>query len=130
MPTSPIRKGWCATGAAASISAARYTFRRCTTARIAASGSSATSRCATCTKVPVFIFQQYLANPSGTALTNTPITLAAGQAYPQFAGNVIPKNLISPVGQKLLNLLPEPNMPFNQLGQNYGFWRTIRNVDN
>ncbi len=88
------------------------------------------SYCATCTKVPVFIFQQYLANPSGTALTNTPITLAAGQAYPQFAGNVIPKNLISPVGQKLLNLLPEPNMPFNQLGQNYGFWRTIRNVDN
>jgi hypothetical protein len=87
------------------------------------------SYCATCTKIPVFIFQQYQANAAGT-LTNTPIILAANQAYPQFPGNVIPKNMINPLGQKLLDMLPEPNMPFNALGQNYGFWRTIRNTDN
>lgn len=88
------------------------------------------SYCATCKKIPVFVFQQFLANPSGTALTNTPIVLEAGEAYPSFQGNRIPKPLLSPIGQKILNLLPQPNIPFNQVGQNYFFWRSVRNTDN
>ena len=87
------------------------------------------SYCATCTKVPVYIFQQYVANADGQ-FTNTPINIGPNQAYPQFPNNIIPQNMISPLGQKLLDMLPEPNMPMNQLGQNYGFWRTIRNIDN
>jgi hypothetical protein len=88
------------------------------------------SYCATCKRIPVFIFQQFLANQSGTGLTNTPITLSAGAAYPWFEGNRIPKSMISAAGQKILNLLPLPNMEYNQVGQNYFFWRNVRNTDN
>ena len=87
------------------------------------------SYCATCKRIPVFIFQQFIANAGG-GLTNTPITLAAGQSYPWFEGNRIPKQLISPIGQKILNLLPMPIMDYNQVGQNYFFWRNVRNTDN
>jgi hypothetical protein len=86
--------------------------------------------CATCKPVPVTIFRQYQLNAAGNALTNTPITLAANQAYPQFPNNIIPKELISPLGSQLMNLIPMPNYPMNQLGQNYFYWRTIRNTDN
>jgi hypothetical protein len=87
------------------------------------------SYCATCKRIPVFIFQQFLANPGG-GLSNTPITLKPGEAYPWFEGNRIPQSMISPKGQKILNLLPLPNMDFNQAGQNYFFWRSNRNTDN
>jgi hypothetical protein len=54
----------------------------------------------------------------------------AGTPFPQFANNVIPKSLISPIGQKILNLMPEPNMPLNGLGQNYSVFRNVHNKDN
>jgi hypothetical protein len=87
------------------------------------------SYCATCKRVPVFIFQQFEAAPGG-GLTNTPIRVQPGEPYPWFQGNRIPKSMISPRGQKILNLLPLPNMEFNQAGQNYFFWRSNRNTDN
>ncbi len=40
-----------------------------------------------------------------TALDNT----GADFTRAQFAGNVIPSNLFSPVGQKIVNLYPMPN---------------------
>ncbi len=83
----------------------------------------------TTARAKVFIFQQYLANPSGTGWTNTRIVPAAGQPFPQFANNIIPKPLISPRGQKVLNMLPAPNMALNGLGQNYSVFRTVHNRD-
>ena len=83
----------------------------------------------TSTRQKVFLFQQFLANPSGTGWTNTRIVPAAGQPFPQFAGNIIPKTLISPRGQKVLDMLPLPNMPLNGLGQNYSVFRTVHNLD-
>ncbi len=83
----------------------------------------------TTTNQKVYLFQQYLANASGTGWTNTKIVPAAGAAFPQFVNNVIPKSLISPIGQKLLNLMPLPNMPLNGLGQNFSVFRTVRNTD-
>ena len=101
--TPSTRKAWSATGAAASTSAARSGFPRSTTAGTAPSSSSITSRCGsyqqssafarvptdaerqgdfsqsiydTTTNQKVFIFQQYLANPSGTGWTNTRIVPA------------------------------------------------------
>jgi hypothetical protein len=37
---------------------------------------------------------------------------------PQFQGNVIPQQYISPIGQALLKLYPEPNVPADQFGLN------------
>jgi hypothetical protein len=84
----------------------------------------------TTSNMPVYLFQQFEANPSGTGWTNTPIVEPAGTPFPQFANNVIPKSLISPIGQKILNLMPEPNIPLNGLGQNYSIFRNVHNTDN
>jgi hypothetical protein len=73
---------------------------------------------------PIFLFQHFVAG------TNTRITPAANQPYPQFAGNIIPPQMISPIGQKMLNLQPLPNMPMNALGENYAVFRSVRNTDN
>ena len=74
---------------------------------------------------PTMIFQHFLAG------TGTPITEPANTAYPIFANSVIPKQLISPIGQKLINLFPLPNMPVPQAtGENYREVRQVRNSDN
>ena len=78
---------------------------------------------------PIEIFQQYTADPSGTGFTNKRISEPANTAFPQFANNIIPKSLISPIGQKILMLEPEPNMPLNSLGQNFSVMRNVRNTD-
>jgi len=80
------------------------------------------------TKQKVFLFQQYVANAAG-GWTNQKIVPASGQPFPQFPNNVIPKNLISPIGQKILNAMPLPNMALNGLGQNYSVFRQVRNTD-
>jgi hypothetical protein len=49
-------------------------------------------------------------NPFATTL----VTDAKGNTYytrPAFAGNVIPSNLMNPVGQKIVNLYAQPNRP-------------------
>ena len=84
----------------------------------------------TATNQKVYLFRQFEYNMSGTALTNTRIILPANTAYPQFTNNVIPKNIISPIGQKMLSMQPLPNMPLNGIGQNYSVFRNVRNVDN
>ncbi|HEU0119638.1 MAG TPA: TonB-dependent receptor [Bryobacteraceae bacterium] len=84
----------------------------------------------TATNQKVYIFRQFDYNMSGTALTNNRIILPANTAYPQFPNSVIPKNLISPIGQRMLSLQPLPNMPLNALGQNYSVFRNVRNKDN
>ncbi|MCU1232144.1 MAG: Cna domain protein, partial [Candidatus Solibacter sp.] len=76
------------------------------------------------TNQPVFIFQHF--NPG----TNVPIIVPSGTAYPIFPNATIPKSLISPIGQKLLNLQALPNMPINALGQNNSLFRHVRNTDN
>jgi hypothetical protein len=73
---------------------------------------------------PYFIFQHY--NPG----TNKQISVPANSSYPAFPGNRIPPSLISPIGQKILNLQPLPNMPMNALGENYAVFRSVRNTDN
>ncbi len=62
--------------------------------------------------------------------TNTQIVEPANTAYPQFPNNIIPQSLISPTGQKILNLQPLPNIPINGLGENYAVFRSVRNQDN
>ncbi|MBI2687731.1 MAG: TonB-dependent receptor [Acidobacteria bacterium] len=84
----------------------------------------------TATNQKIYVFRQFEYNLSGTGLTNQRIVLPANTAYPQFPNNVIPKNLISPIGQKVLKLQPMPNMPLNALGQNYSVFRNVRNTDN
>ncbi len=79
---------------------------------------------------PVFIFQQFETNLSGNGWTNTRIVEPANTPYPQFANNTIPQSLISPIGQKIINLEPLPNMALNGLGQNYSVFRNVRNTDN
>lgn len=73
---------------------------------------------------PYFIFQHF------TAGTNTQIKEPANTPYPQFPGNIIPPQLISPIGQRILNLMPLPNMPLNGLDENYTTMRNVRNSDN
>jgi Carboxypeptidase regulatory-like domain len=67
-----------------------------------------------------------LTNPTST--TNTPLMCSGGSALPaaadgsQAAGtpcNIIPKSLISPIGQELINLFPLPNANNPALGYNY-----------
>jgi hypothetical protein len=82
------------------------------------------------TNQPVFLFRQFEFNDSGTALTNKRIVAPPNTAYPQWPNNVIPKYLISPIGQRILKLQPEPNMPLNGIGQNYSVFRNVRNRDN
>ena len=77
----------------------------------------------------VYLFQQFLANSSGTGWTNTRIVVPANTPYPQFANSIIPKSLVSPIGAKIINLLPLPNMALNGLGQNYSVFRNVRNTD-
>ena len=84
----------------------------------------------TTTNQPIEIFQQFQANASGTGWTNQAIKPAANTAYPQFPNNIIPKPLVSPIGQRYLNLLPMPNMAMNGLGENYSVFRNVRNTDN
>jgi hypothetical protein len=78
----------------------------------------------TITNQPYAIFQHYIAG------TNKQIVATAASPYPQFPGNIIPPSMISPIGQKILNLQPLPNMPMNALGQNYSVFRSVRNTDN
>ncbi len=78
----------------------------------------------TATNQPIEIFQHF--QPG----TNTPIVEPANTAYPQFPNNIIPSSLISPIGQKILNLEPLPNMAMNAVGQNYSVFRNVRNTDN
>lgn len=84
----------------------------------------------TATNQRVFLFRQFEFNDSGTALTNQRIIPAAGQSYPLWDNNVIPKRFISPIGQRVLKMQPLPNMPLNELGQNYSVFRNVRNTDN
>ncbi len=76
------------------------------------------------TNQPIEIFQHF--NPG----TNKQITEPANTAYPQFPNNIIPQSLISPIGQKILDQEPLPNMPINGLGENYSVFRSVRNIDN
>ncbi len=76
------------------------------------------------TKQPIEIFQHF--NPG----TNTLIKEPANTAYPQFPNNIIPASLISPIGQKILDQEPMPNMAINSLGENYAVFRSVRNSDN
>jgi hypothetical protein len=80
----------------------------------------------------VNIFRQFEYNSMGTALTNTRIILGAGQAYEQFPGNRIPANLISPIGKKLVELMPKSNYvnPDPSLVTNYTAPMSVDNVDN
>jgi len=73
---------------------------------------------------PIEIFQHF--DPG----THKQIVEPANTAYPQFPGNIIPASQISPIGQKILNLQPMPNMPINGLGENYAVFRSVRNTDN
>ncbi len=72
---------------------------------------------------PIEIFQHF--DPG----TNTQIVVPANTAYPQFPNNIIPPSLISPIGRRILNLQPLPNMPINGLGANYAVFRSVRNSD-
>ncbi|MCU1263266.1 MAG: Cna domain protein, partial [Bryobacterales bacterium] len=76
------------------------------------------------TNQPIFIFQHFQAG------TNTQIVEPPNTAYPQFPNNIIPPSMISPLGQKVLNLEPLPNMAINAVGQNYSVFRNVRNTDN
>ena len=73
---------------------------------------------------PIEIFQHF--QPG----TNKQIVEPANTAYPQFPNNIIPQSLISPIGQKILDQEPMPNMPINALGENYAVFRSVRNTDN
>ncbi len=75
------------------------------------------------TNQPFEIFQHFQAG------TNQQIVEPANTAYPQFPNNIIPASLISPIGQRILNLEPLPNMPINALGENYAVFRSVRNTD-
>ena len=76
------------------------------------------------TNQPMEIFQHF--DPG----THKQIVEPANTPYPQFPGNMIPPSLISPIGQKILNLQPMPNIPINGLGENYAVFRSVRNSDN
>ncbi len=76
------------------------------------------------TNQPIEIFQHFQAG------TNEQIVEPANTAYPQFPNNIIPPSMISPIGQKILNLQPMPNIPINGLGENYAVFRSVRNTDN
>ena len=76
----------------------------------------------TVTNQPVEIFQHFQPG-SNKAVAQ------ASTGYPQFPNNIIPPSLISPLGQKLLDLMPLPNMPLNGLGQNYSVFRYVKNSD-
>ncbi len=76
----------------------------------------------TLTNQRMFIFQHF------DPLSNKPISQPS-TGYPQFPGNIIPASLISPIGQKLLNEQPLPNIPLNGLGQNYTVFRSVHNYD-
>ena len=47
-----------------------------------------------------------------------------------FPNNIIPQSLISPIGQKMLNLQPLPNMPINGWARTTPVFRSVRNTDN
>ena len=72
---------------------------------------------------PMLIFQHF--DPG----TNKQIVLPANTAYPQFPGNIIPPSQISPIGSRLLNLQPLPNVPINGQGLNFAVFRSVRNTD-
>jgi hypothetical protein len=76
------------------------------------------------TNQPIEIFQHF--QPG----TNKQIVEPANTAYPQFPNNIIPQSLISPIGQKILDQEPMPNMPINALGENWAVFRSVRNTDN
>lgn len=78
---------------------------------------------------PVTIFRQWEFGSTGT-LTNIPIVPPAGQPYPQWTGNKIPPQFISPIATKLLKYLPAPNLPLNTAGQNFTSPMTVKNIDN
>jgi hypothetical protein len=73
---------------------------------------------------PIFIFQRF--DPG----TGKQIVVPANTSYPPFPGNIIPASQISPIGQRLLNLQPLPNMPINGNGSNFAVFRSVRNTDN
>jgi hypothetical protein len=76
------------------------------------------------TNQPIEIFQHFQAG------SNTQIVEPANTAFPQFPNNIIPPSMISPIGQKILDEEPLPNMPINALGENYAVFRSVRNTDN
>ncbi len=77
----------------------------------------------TITNQPMFIFQHF--DPG----TNKQIVVPANTAYPPFPGNIIPASQISPIGARLLNLQPMPNIPINGQGLNFAVFRSVRNTD-
>jgi len=77
----------------------------------------------TATNQPIEIFQHF--QPG----TNKQIVEPANTAYPQFPNNIIPPSLVSPIGQKILDQEPMPNMAQNALGENYAVFRSVRNTD-
>ncbi len=62
-------------------------------------------------------------NPFST----TPAANGRFQRTP-FAGNIIPKNLLSPVGLALVNLYPLPNQPGTRDGQSNFFYPDVRKI--
>jgi len=75
---------------------------------------------------PVTIFRQF-DYTAGGGLATTRMTQTAGQPYPQWTGNNIPDVYVSKKAQKMLALLPLPNMPLNALGQNFQTRRGVVN---
>ncbi len=72
---------------------------------------------------PTLIFQHFVAG------TGTQIVEPANTAYP-LLGTKIPASLISPIGQRLINLFPLPNTTPLSTGENYKELRQVRNTDN
>ena len=72
---------------------------------------------------PVTIFQHFTAN-------GQPIVEPAKTPYPQFPGNIIPSQLQSPIGKKILDMMPLPNIPYDASMNNYYYPEHVNNVEN
>ncbi len=79
---------------------------------------------------PVTIFRQFEFNSSGTALTNKRIVPAAGTPFPQWPGNIIPSQFLSPIALKLMQFFPLPNMPLSAAAFNWQGNQSVKNTDN
>ncbi len=72
-----------------------------------------------------------LLKPMNRASSTTEYPLfSANDPDPTKRGYVIPKAFIDPNAQKVLNDLPMPNMPYNNLGQNFQGQRGVFGEDN
>ena len=55
------------------------------------------------------LYQQFVVAGNQLQAVGTP---AAGQTYAPFPGNILPKSMLDPVSQKLLQWVPKPNTPW------------------